>query len=894
MTTTASRSRRRLPTGTVTFLFSDVEGSTRLLQAAADRWPALLAEHDRILRDAIEGHGGTVVKTEGDGFFAAFASAVDAVAASADAQRALARHEWPAGLAPKVRMGLHTGLGLLGGDDYIGIDVHRAARIMAAAHGGQVVLSAATAALVEHEPTEGISAHDLGTHHLRDLSQAEHIFQLDIDGLDRRFPALRSVDTAPSNLPAPVTHFVGRHRERARVRELLETEHVVTITGTGGTGKTRLALQVGAEVGARFRDGVYFVDLAPVDDPDVVPSQVLRSLGEDSSPGNRPPRDALLDRLADREVLLILDNFEQVISAASLVADLVTASPRSRFLVTSRGPLRIAAEQEMPLEPMELPDRHDPDAATDSDAVALFVDRARAVRPDFAVTPDNVDAVSELVRGLDGLPLAIELVASRVRLLPVPEILARLDPARPGTGTIDLPERQRTIEGAIAWSHDLLDPPVQQLFARLGVFAGGGDLEQIERVCDDVDVDLLSGLAELVDQGLLRQVAAPGGRARFRTLHVIREVALLKLEASGSGEAIHRRHLEAYAAWAEEVAAHVMGVDRSGWLDRFDADHDNVRTALDWGAVHGETDLALRLAAASWRFWQSRGHLYEGRSRLETVVSLPGGEPLHRARALEALGGVYWWQGEIDRCVAPYREALAIQREYGGPAEIANAIYNVAIGQSVAAASAGIADEVRSEVFALYDEGEGIYRRLGDENGLGNIAWGRGQAVADLDGDHGRAIELFHESIEHYRHAGNEFGMGWGMFEVAVFSAGLDDLDTAWDYLEQGLELFAPHRDVSAVVMFLSLAASLAQAAGDEERAARLLGALRGLRNASGAGIVDHDVTRIRGLSIDELDPTREDLAPQYRAGLAMELPQAVAYALGRDVMGDVRSGPGP
>jgi predicted ATPase/class 3 adenylate cyclase len=894
VTTTASRSRRRLPTGTVTFLFTDVEGSTRLLEAAADRWPALLADHDRLVRDAITAHGGTVVKTEGDGFFAAFPSAVDAVTAAADAQRALASHEWPEALAPKVRMGLHTGLGLLGGDDYIGLDVHRASRITATAHGGQVVLSRATAALVEHGLPDGIALHDLGSHQLRDLSQADRIFQLDIDGLDRTFAPLRSLEVVPNNLPAQVTHFVGRRRERARVRELLESSRVVTITGTGGTGKTRLALQVGAEIGGRFRDGVYFVDLAPVDDPDVVPSQVLRSLGEDVSAGNRPPRDALLERMADREVLLILDNFEQVIDAASVVADLVTASPRSRFLVTSRGPLRIAAEQEMPLEPMALPDRHDPVGATGSDAVALFVDRAMAVRPDFAVTPENVEAVSELVHGLDGLPLAIELVASRVRLLPVPEILARLDPARPGTGTIDLPERQRTIEGAIAWSHDLLDPPVRELFARLGVFAGGADLEQIERVCDDVDVDLLGGLAELVDQGLLRQVAAPGGRARFRTLQVIREVALLKLEASGSGEAIHRRHLEAYVDWAEEVAAHLLGEDRSEWLDRFDADHDNVRTALDWAAVHGETDLALRLAAASWRFWQSRGHLYEGRSRLETVVSLQGGEPLHRARALEALGGVYWWQGEIDRCVAPYREALAIQRELGDPGEIANAIYNAAIGQSVAAVTSGVTDEVRREVFGLYDEGEAIYRRLGDENGLGNIAFGRGLAVSDLDDDLSGALGLYYESIEHYRRAGNEFGMGWGMFEVAIFSARLDDLETAGEYLEQGLELFAPHRDVSAVVMFLSLAAALALASGDEERSARLAGAVRGLRNSSGAKIVDHEVTRIRGLSIDELDPTREDLAPLYRSGMEMDLHQAVAYALGRDPTGDVRSGPGP
>ncbi|WP_353827087.1 adenylate/guanylate cyclase domain-containing protein [Agromyces sp. SYSU T0242] len=882
MTTTASPSRRRLPTGTVTFLFTDIEGSTRLVEAAGDRWPALLAEHDGLLREAITAARGTVVKTEGDGFFAVFASAVDAVTAATAIQRAIAGATWPEGLAPRVRIGMHTGLGLLGGDDYVGIDIHRASRIADAAHGGQVVLSGPTAVLAERELPDGVALRDLGRHRLRDLSQAEAILQLDIDGLDTEFPDLRTADATPDRLPVPVTSFVGRLAECARVRDLLEGSHVVTVTGTGGTGKTRLALQVGAEIGARFRDGAFFVDLAPVHDPDVVPSQILRSLGDESSAGSRPPRDALMERLAEREVLLILDNFEQVIDAAPVVADLVAASPRSRFLVTSRGPLRIAAEHELPLEPMVLPETPDPDALAHSDAVALFVDRAVAVRPDFAVTAENAQAVSELVRGLDGLPLAIELVASRVRLLPVPEILARLDPASPGTGAVDLPERQRTIEGAIAWSHDLLDPPVQDLFARLGVFAGGADLEQVEAVCEGVEVDLLAGIAELVDQGLLRQVAATGGRARFRTLHVIREVALMKLEATGASDDVHRRHLEAYVAWAEEIVPHFLGEDRKDWLDRFDTDHDNVRTALDWAAVHGETDLALRLAAASWRFWQSRGHLHEGRSRLETAVSLRGGEPVHRAQALEALGGVYWWQGEIERCVTPYREALAIQREVGSPADVANAIYNTALAEAVAAHSMEVTAEMRAEVYDLFAEGEEIYRRLGDDNGLGNIIWGRGIAIADLDDDVPAAMAAFHACIDHYRRAGNEFGMGWGMFEYAIFSARADDFDTSWTYLVDGLELFSRHRDVSAVVLFIALAAGLANAAGDAEREARLAGASRGLRNASGTNIVDHEITRIRGLTFDELEPGREDLAAAYREGLAMDLEEAVAYTLGR------------
>lgn len=872
----------RLPTGTVTFLFTDVEASTRMAEAAGDDWPALLADHDRLVRGALTANAGTVVKTEGDGFFAVFPSARDAVAAAAAVERAFAEHDWPARRRLRVRIGLHTGLGTLGGDDYVGIDVHRAARIAAAAHGGQVVLSEPTAVLVERELPGGLALRDLGEHRLKDLSRPETIFQLEIEGLDSEFPALRTLDAVPNNLPLQVTSFVGRRDELARALGLLQGSRVLTITGTGGTGKTRLALQIGAEVGAAFRDGVFFVDLAPIHDPALVASQVLKGMGGQSASGRRPPRDVLVDRLAEREVLLILDNFEQVIAAAPLVADLVGASPRSRFLVTSRGPLRIAAEQEMPLEPMEVPGALELESPATFDAVTLFVERAMAVRPDFQLTTDNAAAVAELVRKLDGLPLAIEIVASRVRLLPVPEILARLDPAALGAGAVDLPARQRTIEGAIAWSHDLLDPPVQGLFARLGVFAGGADLAQIERVCSDVGIDVLDGLAELVDQGLLRRVAG-AARARFRTLYVIREYALARLAATGIADAVRRRHLAAYADWAEEIVPHLMGADRKDWLDRFDGDHDNVRSALDWAAAHGEADLALRLAAASWRFWQTRGHLLEGRRRLETALSLPGSGKAARARALEALAGVCWWQGEIDGCVGPYREALQIRRELGDEAETANALYNLALAESVAEYPDGAADEVQRNAYALFDEGEEIYRRLGDENGLGNIAWGRGVAISTFEEYAPAALEQWKRSVEHYRRAGNEFGTGWGMFEIASFAGRHDDPETAWTSLIQGLELFARHRDVSAVVLFIALASSLARAGGDESRAARLAGASRALRNASGTNLVDHEMNRLRGLTFDESEPLTGELAEAYREGTEMDFDRAVAYALGRE-----------
>ncbi len=874
----------RLPTGTVTFLFTDVEGSTRMAQATGDDWPALLAIHDRILRDAITSAGGTVVKTEGDGFFAVFASPREAVAAVVDAQRALAQQDWPGGHRLTVRMGVHTGLGTLGGDDYVGIDVHRGARIAAAAHGGQVVLSEPTAALVRRELPAGVSLRDLGEHRLKDLDEPEAVFQLVVDGLNADFPPLRTLDFVKHSLPLPVTSFVGRRAELARALELLENTRLLTITGPGGTGKTRLALELAAELGPAFRDGTAFVDLAPILDPDLVASQVLRALGAQSASGTVSPHDVLLERLRDRELLLILDNFEQVLAAAPLVAELVQAAPDSRFVVTSRGPLRVAAERVMPLEPMTVPHSPEDEVAGASDAVQLFVQRAMAVRPDFRLTAENAPTVAELVRRLDGLPLAIELVASRVRILPVAEILARLDPASLGTGAVDLPERQRTIQGAIAWSHDLLDEPVRRIFARFGVFAGGADLPQVERVClDDAGgPGLFDALGELVDQGLVRQVGG-SDRARFRMLAVIREYALARLAESGEADAVQRRHAQAYADWAEEMGTHLMGADRKDRLDRFEADHDNVRAALDWATANGEVDLALRLGWASWRFWQSRGHLHEGRRRLEAALALSGAAPENRSKGLEALGGIRWWQGEIAEAVPLYREALEIDRELGDPARVANALYNLGIAEAIVAFTDGTAtEEVRRTLEERFAESERISRSLGDENGLANVAWGRGNAISLLDDYAPEALEQFKRSVEHYRRAGNEFGTGWGMYEVATFALHHDDLETAREYLVQGLTLFARHRDISAAVLLISLAADLAQAEGDPVRAARLSGAVRALRNASGTTLVDHAIVR-SGVAPGDEEPEDPELLAAFRAGAAMDLDEAVASVIGTD-----------
>lgn len=862
-----------LPTGTVTFLLTDIEGSTRLVQELpADEWLVVLEEHNRILRSAVDAHGGIAVKTEGDAFFTVFESATAAVRAAVAMQRALQTHPWPEGAPIKVRVGVHTGEGTLGGDDYVGLDVHRAARITASGHGNQVVLSETTAALVERNLPDGVSLRDLGKHRLKDLSHQETLFQLSVPGLQSDFPPLRTLDAVPNNLPLVATSFVGRRRELDEVKTMLETAHVLTLTGPGGTGKTRLSLQVGAESVSNFPDGVFFVDLAPISEAELLAPEILTALGLEAAQGS-DPRSTLLEALAPRQVLLILDNFEQVLPAAPLVAEIVAASPQSRIIVTSRAPLRLAAEREFPLSPMPLPsETDDPEALSRSDAARLFVERAMAVRPDFRVDEQNAAAVRQLLRLLDGLPLAIELVASRVRLLPVQAILERLDSAMLSGGAVDLPERQRTIEAAIRWSYDLLTEPEQQLFARLSVFAGGARLEEIEAVCGpDLPIAVLDGLATLVDQSLLLTVDG-GGDSRFRMLHVIRQFAAVRLAEMGEEDEIDRRHLLAYIDLAEQASAQFKGKQRNQWLDRIARDHDNIRAALDWAMERGETDLARRLAFATWRFWQARGHILEGQRRASSVLALPDADPYWRAKALEALAGMIWWGG-MSGTLEAYAEALEIHRGLSDDWELANALYNHALALVFDA-------EQPEAALAELDDAERLFAEAGDVSGLGDVEWGRGNVLGLYLDDREGGLRHWERSLAHYREAGNNFGTGWALYELGGAALKSQDAETAWRYLREGLELLSSDEDVSAAVLFIAMIAGVALLLGDEQRAYRLGGAFHNLRMTSGADIVDHEANRIDELAQEKLEALTGDLEAAYLEGRTMGFAEAVAYAL--------------
>ena len=650
-----------LPSGTVTFLFTDIEGSTRLMQQLGERYVQAQVEHHTILRAAFKAQQGRELRTEGDSFFCVFESALDACEAASQAQREFTKHAWPDGVPMKVRIGLHTGEAPLVGNEYIGLDVHHAARVAGAANGGQVVISQATRGLVESRLPDGLTLRDLGNHRLKDLARPEKLYQLVIAGVPDMFPALRTLDSTPNNLPTQVTSFVGREQDVAEARRLLEGTRLLTLTGPGGIGKTRLSLQLAAEVVRSFPDGVFFVPLSAVRDPDLVPSVIAQSLGL-AVAGNRSPMDVLAEHLRDKKVLLVLDNFEQLLpDGASYVAQLLPTSAGLKLLISSRAMLHVYGEQEFAVPPLRLPDlKALPSLAalTQFEAVRLFIERAVAAKHDFQATNENAPAIAGICERVDGLPLAIELAAARVKLFSPQALLGRLETSLQvlGAGSRDLPGRQQTLKGAIAWSHDLLGGPHKRLFARFSVFARGADLEQAEAVCgpaSELGVEVLAGLDELADQSLVRRLP-DFDEPRLLMLQVIREFAAESLQESGEADIIRDRHAAAYHALAEEAVPHFLGGDQKRWLDRLELDHDNLRAALEWSVARGDASRALCLGAALWRFWQMRGHLREARSRLKTILAIPEARehPKERARALEAAGGVAYWLGDLPAAQA--------------------------------------------------------------------------------------------------------------------------------------------------------------------------------------------------------------------------------------------------
>jgi predicted ATPase/class 3 adenylate cyclase len=871
-----------LPTGTVTLLFSDIEGSTALLSRLGDQYGQALSDHRALMRTAFAAWHGHEISTEGDSFYVVFGSAGDAVACTLDAQRALAGHDWPGGDAVRVRIGLHSGQPARYEDRYIGMDVHRAARIAATAHGGQVVLSEVTLQLANPLPT-GISVRDLGFHRLKDITAAERIYQLAGPGLRADFPPLKSLGTQTS-LPVPATPLVGRDEDLEHLHATLARLDVrlVTLTGPGGVGKTRLALAAAAALDHAFPHGVFFVALAAVGDTEMMWKTLTGDLDVD---GDGPA--AVLEHLRDRRMLLVLDNLEQIAGAGEVVAALLAAASGLVLLATSRGPLHVQGEQEFPVPPLEIPREADVAAVADAAAVRLFAQQAGLVRPGFAVTADNAADVAAICRRLDGLPLAIELAAARVRLLAPKALLVRLGQTLGlATAGVGRPLRQQTLRNTIGWSYDLLAPGLARVFRRMSVFAGGCDLDALAVVAvtedDPAGSDPLELVAELADVSLITVTEGADGEPRLGLLETIREYALERLEQDDDADGVRRRHAEHYAEVAERAGDQLDGPAQLTVLDRLEAEHDNLRAALAWSLdipAVGPTDqgervvVGLRLVHALTGFWYRHGHAAEGRRWLQRAMDLAsaeGGAPL--ARVAHGLGILMDQLGDSDTALRLFERSLAIWRELGDRDEQARELNSLGIVHR----HLGEIDTGRT----LLEEAIALNRELGNQVRLAATLANLGQ-LENAAGRYDRAAELLTEALEIDQQRGDPFGVAIDRSTLALVSLRAGRPREARDLVFGIFDYVVSSGNIAFYVNTIELAAAIMAALDEPLLTARLAGAAEAIRQESGMLITPSEAAMVEEL----LAPARATVPSQVweaelAAGRALSQPEALVLLL--------------
>jgi len=811
--------RSDLPTGTVTFLFTDVEGSTRLLhELGAEGYADALSEHRHVVRESCRSQGGVEVDTQGDAFFFAFPSAPGALSAAERLTGELASGPI------RVRVGLHTGTPLLTEEGYVGGDVHRAARIAAVGHGGQVLVSSSTAQLGELELS------DLGDHRLKDLSAPERIYQLG----DGQFPALKSLYR--TNLPVPATRFLGREDELAEVLSLLSSgdTRLLTLTGPGGTGKTRLALQAAAAASEAFPDGVWWVPLAPLRDPALVLEMAAQVVGS---------KNGLAEHISDKSMLCLFDNFEQVVDAGAELAGLLASCPNLEVLVTSRERLRVRGEQTYPVPPL-----------VESDGIALFSARARAVDPAFA----SDEAVEELCLRLDELPLALELAAARTALFSPGQLLERLSERLDLLkGDRDADPRQQTLRATIEWSYDLLSEEEQALFARLSVFAGGCAYEAAEQIAS-ADPDTLQSL---LDKSLVRKRES-ATEPRYWMLETIREYAAERLELHDDGDALSQRHAAYFLRLAEEAEPHLTGAEQARWMERLETEHENLRLSVDSLRRAGRGPEELRLVGALMRFWYQRGDLREGSRRCEDALAAHDDQSLARVKALFGACLLAHRLGDYERANVLAQERLELSRSLGDAEAIASSLVGVGLMADV------LGDNKRAE--AAFTESSELARAGGHTWIVAMATFNLGSLALNQE-NYAQARARFEESLALYRQHGDKRFAAAALCNLGSVAAREGRNDEAEALLHESLKGARALVDKELAIWSLEELAALAVSRGDEERAAKLTGSIDTLREETGHAP----------------QPGEQRLNEQTRTALASGLgpePLAAAIALGREM----------
>jgi predicted ATPase/class 3 adenylate cyclase len=875
-----------LPSGTLTFLLTDIEGSTPLWERHPAAMQAAIARHDALMDEGLKRYGGRQVKErgEGDSIFAVFTSPSAALAAVCALQQALLAEPWPDAAPLRVRMGLHTGEAGLREGDYYGVTVNRTTRIRSLAHGGQVLLSRSTHDLLRDGLPEGVGLRPLGPQVLKGLERPEEVFQVLHPELPADFPPLPAPLAPATNLPVQPTSFIGREREQAEVRLLLGAAPLVTLTGTGGAGKTRLALEVAAGLVADHADGVWLVEFAALADPTLVPQAVAQALGLREEPG-RHLLATLAAHLQPKALLLVLDNCEHLIEAcAELATALLRACPHLRLLATSREALEVPGEILYRVPSLAAPD---PDHLPASDqlpryeAVRLFLARARARRPAFALTAPNSRAVAAVCARLDGIPLAIELAAARVGVLPVEGIAARLDDRfqlLTGGPRTALP-RQQTLRATLDWSYDLLSEREQRLLERLAVFAGGWTLAAAEAVCAGVGLEsslqvpeVLDLLGGLVNKSLV-QAAEADGEVRYGLLETVRQYGQERLAATGETVGVRDRHLGYYLALAEEAEPMLRGPEQGHWLALLETEHDNLRAALGRARERGAGEQGLRLAGALWRFWDYRGYFGEGRNWLEAALAEGGPAPTAaRAKALNGAGNFAFYQDDYDRAVALYEESLALLRPLGDTRGIAGSLGNLA---NVAYVQG---DYPRAA--ALYEESLALMRKLGDTWGIATSLDNLG-GVAEAQGDYPRAVALHEESLALFRDLGDTWGIAFSLGTLGNAAYAQGDYPRAATLYEESLALKRELGATGGIACALEGFALLAGALGYSRRAVQLWAAAEALRGAIGAPRDQHEQAQYGPAEAVQREALGEEaFAAAWAQGRALPLEAAVALAL--------------